>query len=60
MRRFLVLTVLAAASAGMAAAGIAATGGARDEHSAADHVLLHSVDGLHQSDHRNGRAGDRR
>src|SRR5262249_48619531 len=50
MRRFLFVAALAAVVLGsVATAGVTAVGGARAKHPLADHVLLLSVDGLHQS-----------
>ena len=51
MKRLFVLAASAAALVAVAAtAGMTATSGMRDEHPAANHVLLLSIDGLHQSD----------
>ena len=51
MKRFLGLAALATVVLGsVATAGFTATGQARSKHPHANHVLLLSVDGLHQSD----------
>jgi len=51
VKRLFVLAASAAALVAVAAtAGMTATSGMRDEHPAANHVLLLSIDGLHQSD----------
>jgi hypothetical protein len=51
VKRFLVMAAAGAAIVAVAAAaGIASLNGARADHHLANHVLLLSVDGLHQSD----------